>query len=340
MNPSIQKIEITWTSIWRVFIFCTVVAGIYFAWDSFSILLVGVMVSMGIEPLVSFIGEKMRFGRVLGAILVVLFLVLIFAGAVYLVLPVIADELAGFVGHFTQSLYSIFRVGFPGADLKSLGLDQLLGFVAGAGASVPGAITRVIGNVVLIFSTIIITLYLSIEKEGAGKMIRLILPESYERSVLSVISSFEIKMRRWLGAQLVISASIGIIVGLGMWLIGVRYALILGIIAAIFEVVPIIGPIMTGAVAFLVAMSDSTVLAFYAVIFFFIVQQFENYVLIPIIMGKSMRVHPVVAVISLLVGGQLAGFVGIILAVPIAVLVQEILNYLAERKERRPALDM
>jgi predicted PurR-regulated permease PerM len=93
-------------------------------------------------------------------------------------------------------------------------------------------------------------------------------------------------------------------------------------------------------VAFLVAMSDSTVLGLYAVIFFFVVQQFENHVLIPLVMGKSMRVHPVIAVVSLLAGGQLAGFVGIILGIPIAVLVQEIFNYLAARKEKRAVLEL
>lgn len=340
MNPSIQKIEITWTSVWRVFIFCAAIAGIYFAWSAFSILLVGVMVSLGIEPLVSFLAEKVKLGRVLAAILVMLFLVLIFAAAFYMVMPVIFDELAGFLTHFTQSLTAIFRLNFPGFNLQGLGLDQILNFVAGAGTSVPGAISKIFTNVLLVFSAIIITLYLSIEKEGAGKMIRIILPESYEGPVLAIFTAFEIKMRRWLGTQLVISLSMGLAVGIGMWLIGVRYALILGILAAIFEVVPIIGPIMIGAVSFLIAMADSTVLGLYAVLFFFVVQQFENYVLIPIVMGKSMRVHPVIAVVSLLAGGQIAGFVGIILGVPIAVLVQEILNYLAARRESRPGLGM
>lgn len=222
--------------------------------------------------------------------------------------------------------------------MKNLGLDQVINFVAGA--SVPSAISKIFSSIIMIFSAVIITLYLSIEKEGAEKMVRIILPDSYERPVLAIFSAFEIKMRRWLGTQLVLSLFIGLAVGISMWFIGVRYALILGILAAIFEVVPIIGPVMTGLVAFLVAMSDSTILGVYAVIFCFIIQQFENYVLIPIVMGKSMRVHPVVVVVSLLAGGQIAGFVGIILAVPIAVLVQEIFNYFVERKEQRPSLNL
>ncbi|MGC9610788.1 MAG: AI-2E family transporter [Minisyncoccia bacterium] len=329
---SLQKIEISWTSLWRIFIFCAIIAMIYFAWDAFSVLLVGIMLSLGIEPSVNFIGEKMKLGRVFAAIVVMLFLLLVFAGAFYLVMPVVFNELSGFLGHFTQSLSSIFSINFPGADLQSLGLDQVLNFVGGVGTTVPGAISKIFSSILLVFSALIITLYLSIEKGGAEKMVRVILPDSYERPVLAIFSAFETKMRRWLGAQLLISLSMGLLVGFGMWIIGVRYALLLGIVAAIFEVVPIIGPVMTGAVAFLVSMADSTMLAVYAVIFFFVIQQFESYILIPIIMGKSMRVHPVVAVVSILVGAQLAGFIGVILGVPIAVLVQEVFNYLAENK--------
>jgi len=336
---SFQKIEISWTSFWRFFIFCALAALIYFAWDSFSVLLVGVMVSMGVEPLVSFLSEKLKFGRIFGAILVVLMLVAIFAAAIYLIMPIIFSELSGFLSHFSQSLSSIFSVGLPGVNVGNFGLDQVINFVAG-GASVPSVISKIFSSIILIFSAIIITLYLSIEKEGAGKMLRIILPDSYERPVIAIFSAFETKMRRWLGSQLVVSLSIGLMVGLGMWLMGVRYALILGILAGIFEIVPIIGPVMTGLVAFLVAISDSTILAVYAVLFFFIIQQFESYILIPLVMGKSMRVHPVIAVISLLAGAQIAGFVGIVLGVPIAVLVQEILNYLAERKEHRSVLNL
>lgn len=340
MNPSIQKIEISWATLWRIFFFFAAIALVYFAWGSFTVLLVGVVISLGIDPFVSFIAERLKLGRVFAAIIVVLSLILIFVGAIYLVTPVIFDELSGFLTHFTQSISSILRLELPGIGLKDLGLNQVLNFLAGASASVPMAITRILGNILLLFSSVIITLYLSIEKDGAEKMIRLILPDAYERPVMAIFTAFKIKMRRWLATQFIFSLFMGVTVGLGMWLMGVRYALILGILAAIFGVVPIIGPVVTGAVAFLIAMTDSTILAIYALIFFFVVQQFENHVLTPLVMGKSMQVHPVIVVISLLAGGQIAGFVGIVLGVPLAVLVQEIFNYLAERKERHPMFDM
>ena len=92
---------------------------------------------------------------------------------------------------------------------------------------------------------------------------------------------------------------------------------------------------LAGLFAVIVAFSESSTLALYVLTFFVVVQQLENHVLIPLFMGRTMKVHPVIVTISLLAGGQVAGFVGIFLAVPIAVLSQEIFNYMAEAKERR-----
>jgi predicted PurR-regulated permease PerM len=190
----------------------------------------------------------------------------------------------------------------------------------------------------LVVVTILTTFYLSVEKNGTERLLRVLLPDRYEGPVLKVFERFKTKIRRWMAAQLSLSILIGIIVGVGLWLLGVRHSFVLGVIAAIFEVVPIIGPIIVGILAFFMAISDSFLLGIYAIVFFFLVQQIENHLLLPIIMGKSMKVHPVVVIMSLLAGGKIAGLLGIILAVPIAVIVQEIFDYLAEKKDQRTYL--
>jgi predicted PurR-regulated permease PerM len=157
--------------------------------------------------------------------------------------------------------------------------------------------------------------------------------------VLTVFARFKVKIRKWFGAQMALSLIVGAVVMLGMLLLKVRYPFILALTAAVLEVVPIIGPVIAGSMAFLVAVSDSLSLGVYVVLFFVAVQQIENHLLVPIIMGKTMKVHPVIVIISLLAGGEAAGFVGIVLAVPIAVMAQEIYNYLEERKNERIKAD-
>ncbi len=342
MNSFPQHFEIGWATLWRIFLFAAGVAVLYFARGAFAALLAGVIFSLGLDPLVSFVAERLRIGRIMGTLVIFLFALIILITILYFIVPIVAHEVNGFFTHFNESVVTLFNINIPIPSIATIGTNAgaLINQFLGTNGSVPIAITRVFSNLLLILAAIIITLYLTIEKNGADKMLRLILPQSYERQVLAVFDRFKLKMRRWLGTQLILSLFIGLAVGLGMWLIGVRYPLILGIIAAILEVVPIIGPIVTGTIAFLIAITDSIVLAVYAVIFFFVVQQFENHVLVPVVMGRSMRVHPVLVVFALLAGGELAGFVGIILAVPMSVLAQEIFDYIAERKEKRVGLEL
>lgn len=327
--------------LWRIFIFIGFALLLYFARSAFAVLLVGIVLSLGIEPIIAFLAYKLKIGRMMATVTVFVVGVLLVSLAAYLALPILVAEFAGFVGKLSQILPSLpsSLTSVSIANVQS-GISKISGFLASINLSFSATFLTILQNIILIFSTIIVTLYLSIEKNGAEKMIEVILPQKYEKTVMTVFKNFELKMRRWLMTQLALSFFVGVMVFLGMFFIGVRYPAILGLLAAILEIVPIIGPIVTGILAFVVAASESVGLAIYAVLFFILIQQLENHILVPLLMGKSMKVHPVVVLISILAGGEIAGFVGIVLSVPIAVLVQEIFNYLAEKKSRAAALSI
>ncbi len=334
-----KSFEIGRQTIWRVFIFAGLVFLLYFAREALGVLAIAIVISLGLEPFVNFL-ERRKIPRLLGVITIFLLGLIIFAAVIYFVVPIIILEIGGFLEHFSRSFSNIFGIGLPRTLIQdfSLSLSKVLAFLTASNISVTGTIGTVFSKTVLVFSTIIISFYLTVEKGGTGRFLRVILPDIYEKSVLSVFENFKTKIRKWFMAQLGLSLVIGLVVGVGLWLLGVKYFLILALMAAVFEIVPIIGPVLAGAVAFLVAFSDSFTLGFYVVLFFAIVQQLENHILIPIIIGKTMKIHPVVVLVSLLVGGKVAGFVGIVLAVPIAVMAQEIFGYLAEKKEQRSPL--
>ncbi len=335
MEPK-KSFEIGRQTIWRVFIFVGLVLLLYFARQALGVLAVAIVISLGLEPLVNFL-ENRRIPRLLSVIIIFFLGLLILSAIIYFLVPIIINEMGGFLEHFSRSFSSIFGVGLPKTLIQSfsLSLNKVLGFLTASNISVTGAIGAIFNKAVLVFSTIIITFYLTVERDGTERLLRVILPDMYERSVLRVFENFKLKIRRWFVAQLGLSLIIGVVVAFGLWLLDVRYFLILGLVAAVFEIVPIIGPVLAGAAAFLVAVSDSFTLGLYAVIFFVIVQQLESHVLIPLIIGKTMKVHPVVVLVSLLAGAQVAGFVGIVLSVPIAVIAQEIFSHLAERKDER-----
>ena len=146
LDSESMKTEVAWGTLWRIFTFMAGITLVYFAWDAFAVLLVGVVISMGIDPFVTFLAEKARIGRVFAAIFVILAIISVFAGGIYIIAPVIFEELAGFLSHFTQSVTSVFHFGNFSWSLESLniGSDQILNFISGAGNSVPGAISKLL----------------------------------------------------------------------------------------------------------------------------------------------------------------------------------------------------
>lgn len=336
---SFYNLEISWRTLWRVFVFGIFVYVLFMSREALGVLFVGIVISLGIDPLVGFF-ETRKINRLLGTVFVFLGGSVVLAGILYLTLPVLIRETIGFLGDFNAVIFSFLGISLPTSFVQGANetLSKIIGFLDTSDIPVATAISKIFREVVLTLSVVIISFYLSIERHGNERLLRIIVPDIYERPVLRVFSRFKIKIRRWLGAQLALSLILGIVVSAGLWILGVRYALVLGVIAAVFEVVPIIGPILAGAFAFMVAFSDSVNLGLYVILFFLIVQQLENHILVPIIMGKTMKVHPVIVIVSLLAGGQVAGFFGILLAVPIAVAAQEIFNYIAEQKYTRGGL--
>jgi predicted PurR-regulated permease PerM len=118
-------------------------------------------------------------------------------------------------------------------------------------------------------------------------------------------------------------------------MLGVKYALVIGLLAAVFEIMPVVGPIFSGAVGTLIALSDSLTLGLYTALLFLIVQQLENNLLVPVLMKKVVDIHPVVALFSIMAGFQLLGIVGMIVAVPVAVVIQDMIETRVEKKKLR-----
>jgi predicted PurR-regulated permease PerM len=327
------NLEISWNTLWRILIFLGVLALIISAKEALGVLLIAVFISLAINPAVSWLKKK-GVHRILGTLIVFFFIFLLFLITIYFLIPVIATELQGFINQIDNLLSQFLGIEVPKTVIEGLSdsLNQILGSLQAANVSITGTISKIFNNIVLAITTLIISFYLSVEENGTETLIKKVLPRIYEGPVLKVFGRFKEKIRFWAIAQLGISLIVGTIVSVGLWIFGVKYPLVLGLLAAVFELVPLIGPILSGVVAFLIAIGDSFILGVYIGIFFILVQQLENNVLIPLIFKKSMKIHPVMVLVVLLAGGYAAGLIGVILSVPIALLAQEMINYFAEKK--------
>ncbi len=138
----------------------------------------------------------------------------------------------------------------------------------------------------------------------------------------------------YIRGQVLISIVIGVIVFSGMYALKIDYPLVLGLLAACTETIPIIGPIVGSIPAIMLAYLISPTVAFKVILFYIIVHQFENHIVVPNIMGHTIAVHPVVVIISLLIGAQLFGIIGMMMAVPIAALLRILIKQLWNITER------
>ena len=184
------------------------------------------------------------------------------------------------------------------------------------------------GTVVEFFVVPFITFYFM--KDGS-RMVRSfvnIYPEYYRPQLTVVFDEIHKVLSRYIRGQLLMSCIIATLTFLGMWIMGVPYPMVIGLIAAITEWVPIVGPIVGAIPAILLGATVDLTLAVKVLVFYIVIQQIDSHLIMPQVMGAVISLHPVVIVIALLIGGTLFGVAGMILTVPVTAVLQILCKHL------------
>lgn len=327
--------EISWVSLWRVLFIIAFAVALYLVKDVLLVLFMALVISSALDAPISYLESK-KIPRILATIFVFLASLSVLALLLYTIVPVAIFEMKNLFEKFEE--LEIPAVGAFITPKLTEGIKANLGnltdLLFSGGTSFIEVIAGVFGGIAFVGAVFVLSFYLAASREGVERFLRAVLPADSEELAVKVYLSAKQKLGLWLKGQLILSFTVGILAFLGLWILGVKYSLILGILAAVLEMVPFVGPIFTGATAFLLGVSESFALGIMVIVLFVIIQQIENHLLIPIVMRKTVGLHPVVAVIALLAGAQIAGFVGIILAVPTAVVIQEIIENRAARKNQ------
>ena len=180
---------------------------------------------------------------------------------------------------------------------------------------------------------LIISFYLAVMKRGIETFIKSVVPSKQEAYVMDLWKRSERKVGRWLQGQLLLALIVGLAVYIGLSLMGIKFALILGMLTMALEIVPMVGPVLAAIPAVFLAFLQDPGLGLWVIVFYVAVQQLENHILVPIVLGKTTGLNPVVVIMALLIGNQIAGIAGMILSVPIATVIVEMLEDLAKQKE-------
>lgn len=182
------------------------------------------------------------------------------------------------------------------------------------------------GGILNLFLIVIISFYLSVKEKGIENFLRIVTPEKHEGYVIGLWLRTEHKIGLWMQGQMLLGVIMGLLTYLGLTILGVKYSLVLALLTAFFELIPF--GIMLAVIPAIVFsyLGGGISLALMTSALYFILHQFEAYLIYPLIVKKVIGISQLVVILSLLIGYQLAGFWGIVLAIPVSVLMLEFLD--------------
>lgn len=312
------------------------------------ILLFAIIIASAVTPFSRWL-EKHKFPRIFGVLILYLGVLGLAIFILSLIVPFVSQE----VGELSQTLPKLIaRVSASLEQIKNQSgvfniVGQLQGFLDGlsqflqeSSQSGFGFLVSIFGGILSFIAIIVISFYLSVMKGGIENFLRSVIPDKYEEYVLNLWHRSERKLGRWFQAQLLLSLIVGLATYIGLSLLGIKFALVLAVLAMILELVPNVGPVLSAIPAVILGFIQSPSLGLWVIVLYVAVQQVENHVLVPLIMGKSLGLNPVVVIISLLIGFKLAGILGMLLAVPVATIIVEFFDEIVERKAKHKSMAM
>jgi predicted PurR-regulated permease PerM len=207
-----------------------------------------------------------------------------------------------------------------------LSLDKIqsqgIAYAQQEGTKVLGSTLDIVLNVSHIFidmvAIIVISLYLLIDGPRIHHNILRLVPERQRHAVLFVEVTVRTVVGSYVRGQLILAVIIGLMAALGSYILHLHYPLVIGLMAGFFELVPMLGPILGAVPAIIIAAFQSWQLVIATIVMFVIIQQLEAHVIAPRIMGHAVGVHPIAAILAVLLGAQLDGILGALVAVPLA----------------------
>ena len=309
---------------------------IYMVRDIIAVLIFAIIIASALEPILRYAQSK-KIPRLLSLVVIYLLFFIFFAALIYIFLPLVLDQLRDFFQNYPTYFGKIeeaagvitFLPGLSG-NIHEL-LSQLTEQIPSL-TSLISYISAIFGGILSFVVVLVVSFYLSISRNALDNFLKAILPPQFEVYVHSLWVRAQYKMGRWLQAQILLSFIMALIVGLGLWILGVKYAFLVAVVAGVLEIVPYVGPIVSGGLATLLALSQSPILGLWTLIFFIVAQQLEGHILVPLLIKKLVGLNPVAVILAILVGAKLGGILGILLAVPIAAVIDEFFDDLAKRK--------
>lgn len=315
-----NKIEISY----RTIIFAVaVVAGLWVLGqvrDILFLLFIAFLLMTAIYPLVLML-EKIRMPRVLSIGFVYLVVFGLFGVSLAGTIPLLVTQSTRLLTDLPTFAAKVF-------PYWNIDVDTLTRQISPISENIVKVTVGIFSNLITTLTVLVFTFYFLLERPRAEQTLLPLVGSMMTKRILDIFRAVERRLGAWVRGELILMASIGVLSYVGLTILHIDFALPLAIIAGVLEIVPTIGPIVSAIPAVLVALATSPFLALTVIALYFIIQQLENNILVPVVMKKSIGFSPLVTILTVMIGGRFAGVVGAILAVPLVLVLQIIINEL------------
>lgn len=343
-------ISITTTTVLTAFGVGILIWLLFYLKDLVLIILTAIVLASAVEPGVQWF-MRYRAPRVLAVALVYLFIFGTIFGLAYAFFPPLLKETAGFSAALPQYLESLniekildsnivnsAREVVGGVPTFQEYIGQIQGIFTSTSAGAFRALAGVFGGVVSFVLIVVLSIYFAIQETGVDDFLRIILPVEYQKYGVDLWKRSQKKIGLWMQGQLLLSLIAGVLVYLWLTILGVPYSFLLAIFAAVTELIPVFGTYIAVAPAIAIAFTVGGLPMALAVVGgFIVINQLQSNLIYPLVVKKVIGVAPLLVIIALIAGAQLAGFLGVLLSVPIAAALQEFLTDVQRSKERELA---
>lgn len=352
-----MKISITSDTIFRTIVLLILFYVLYLIRDIVLLVLASVVIASSIEPLILWLGLR-KINRLISVIATYVALGVAFVGIFYFFVPSLLSDTASFLGSLPQYIDTIsidgaplteprqvaekisenisqskqVVEGFSGSSFRDI-LVNLSHSVSTLSSGFVRTIGAVFGGVLGFVLIVVLSFYLAVQEDGVAKFLKVITPLKHEQYTINLWKRVQHKIGRWMQGQLLLALIVGVMAYLGLTIFGVKNALFLAAIAAVFEAIPLFGPILAAIPAVASAYVQGGLQTGLLILgLYLIIQQFENQLVYPLVVKKIVGVPPIIVILALIVGAKLGGFLGVVLSVPVAATLVEYLDDLQKDK--------
>lgn len=323
-----QKIEISSKTIIFTVFFLLFLNVVWLVRELIYSLFLAFIFMSALKPAVNGLERRIR-SRVLATLLVFLAAIVVLFFIVSFIVPPLFQESVSFI----SSIPMLLQDAAP--QLSSfVNISSVTSFLPDITQNFFKVVTGLFSNLIFVITILFFTFYFLLEEKFFKNFLDKFLDEKKTEEIITIISKAEKRMGAWMWGEILLMTIIGIMTFIGLSMLHVRYALPLAVLAGVFEVVPMIGPIFSAVPALFVALSTSWVLGLSVSGLYVIIQQLENNLVVPFVMNRAVGLHPLTTLIAISIGGKLGGLLGVILSVPVALFVETIVVEFTRPKKK------